>query len=125
MCGCQIMDVATGAVTATLTLDTESVTALAWSPAGGRLYGASRSLQQRCWEVAAGGGGGAAVRTWRGHKGPVLAMAVDPTGGLLASAGADRSCRVWDTEGFYCTHAFHGHRCAPVHAQRMHRGSCS
>ena len=64
-------------------------------------------------QVAPGGGGGAPVRTWRGHKGPVLAMAVDATGGLLASAGADRSCRVWDTEGFYCTHAFHGHRCAP------------
>jgi U3 small nucleolar RNA-associated protein 13 len=110
----QIVNVETGAVLATLAGDTEPVTALAWSPSGSRLYSASRSLQQRCWEVPAGGGDAPAapVRSWRGHKAPILAMALDAEGGLLASAGADRSCRVWDTEGFYCTHAFHGHKCA-------------
>ena len=110
----QIVNVETGAVLATLPGDTEPVTALAWSPSGGRLYSASRSLQQRCWEVPEGGACGdspAPLRSWQGHKGPILAMALDAEGGLLASAGADRSCRVWDTEGFYCTHAFHGHRC--------------
>ncbi len=102
----QLVDPATGSVTSTLPGDTEAVTALAFSPSGTRLYSASRSLQQKCWDVTSGG----ALRSWKGHKGPVLAMAVDPSGSLLASASADRSCRVWDTEGFYCTHAFHGHR---------------
>jgi len=37
---------------------------------------------------------------------------VDGSGGLLASAGADRSARVWDADGFFCTHVFHGHQCA-------------
>jgi WD40 repeat protein len=104
----QLVEPATSSVTRTLPGDTEPVTALAFSPSGNRLYSASRSLQQHCWDVS----NGAAVRSWKGHRGPVLAMAVDPSGGLLASASADRSCRVWDTEGFYCTHAFHGHKCA-------------
>ncbi len=36
-------------------------------------------------------------------------MAVDTSGGLLASASADRSVRVWDTDGGFCTHVFTGH----------------
>lgn len=103
----QLVDPVSGSVTSTLAGDTEPVTALAFSPSGNRLYSASRSLQQRCWDVS----NDVAVRSWKGHKGPVLALAVDPSGGVLASASADRSCRVWDTDGFYCTHAFHGHRC--------------
>jgi U3 small nucleolar RNA-associated protein 13 len=103
----QLMDASSGSVTSTLAGDTEPVTALAFCPSGNRLYGASRSLQQRCWDVS----NNAVARSWKGHKGPVLALAVDPSGGLLASASADRSCCVWDTDGFYCTHAFHGHRC--------------
>ena len=35
--------------------------ALAFSPAGDRLYCASRSLQHRCWRIAAG----ECVRTWK------------------------------------------------------------
>lgn len=36
-------------------------------------------------------------------------MAVDASGGLLATASADRRVLVWDTEGGFCTHAFKGH----------------
>ena len=49
------------------------------------------------------------LRVWKAHKAPVVAMALDPSGGLLATAGADRSARVFDTDAFFCTHAFHGH----------------
>ncbi|EIE25517.1 WD40 repeat-like protein, partial [Coccomyxa subellipsoidea C-169] len=109
-CSCndevKLVDPISGSVTSTLAGDSEPVTALAFSHSGNRLYGASRSLQQRCWDTS----NNAVLRSWKGHKGPVLALAVDPSGGLLASASADRSCRVWDTDGFYCTHAFHGHR---------------
>ena len=45
----------------------------------------------------------------RGHTAPVIAMAVDEDGMLLATASADRTVRVWDIEGGYCTHAFKGH----------------
>ena len=104
--GLQLVDAASGELRATLPGDTEPVTALAFSPSGERLYSASRSLQQLCWDVSSE----SQVRSWRGHRGPILAMDVDPTGSLLATASADASCRVWDTEGFYCTHAFTGHR---------------
>ena len=46
----------------------------------------------------------------QGHRAPVADMAVDSTGTLLATASADRSARVWDIDGGYCTHNFTGHR---------------
>lgn len=36
-------------------------------------------------------------------------MSVDASGGLLATASADRRVLVWDIEGGFCTHAFKGH----------------
>lgn len=50
----------------------------------------------------------------QGHRAPVADMAVDASGGLLASGGADRAVRVWDTDGGYCTHVFSGHTRAAV-----------
>ena len=48
----------------------------------------------------------------QGHAAPIIHMAVDASGALLASGAADRAVRVWDAQGFYCTHVFRGHRCA-------------
>ena len=48
----QVVEVASGRVLATLPGDSEPVTALAWSPCGRRAYTASRSLQQRAWDIA-------------------------------------------------------------------------
>lgn len=48
----------------------------------------------------------------QGHRAPVLHMAVDGSGGLLASASADKSAKVWDIDGGFCTHSFTGHRSA-------------
>ena len=52
--------------------------------------------------------------TMQGHRAPVPHMAVDSSGGLLATAGADKSAKVWDIEGGFCTHSFTGHRSAPA-----------
>ena len=46
----------------------------------------------------------------QGHRAPVAHMAVDGSGGLLATASADKSAKVWDVEGGFCTHSFTGHR---------------
>lgn len=46
---------------------------------------------------------------FQAHDAPVVAMAVDASGGLLATASADRRVLVWDTDGGFCTHAFKGH----------------
>ena len=51
----------------------------------------------------------ACLRTIRGHKMPVLAMAYDPSGNFVATGSADRSVRVWDINGGFCTHSFKDH----------------
>ena len=40
---------------------------------------------------------------------PILCMAYDSTGTLVATGSADRSIRVWDVEKGFCTHSFKGH----------------
>ena len=84
------------------------MTALALSPDGRLLFAASRSLQLRCWSLDSDAV--QPLRSFRGHKAPVADMAVDSTGSLLATASADRSVRVWDVDGGFCTHSFTGHR---------------
>ena len=46
------------------------------------------------------------LKSIRGHTMPVLSMAYDPTGSLVATGSADNSVRVWDMERGYCTHSF-------------------
>jgi U3 small nucleolar RNA-associated protein 13 len=48
-------------------------------------------------------------RVIKGHTMPVLAMAYDPTGTLIATGSADRTVRVWDVARGYCTHNFRDH----------------
>jgi U3 small nucleolar RNA-associated protein 13 len=45
----------------------------------------------------------------QGHDGPIRAMACHASGGLLATAGADKKVCVWDVDGGFCTHFFRGH----------------
>jgi hypothetical protein len=47
--------------------------------------------------------------TLRGHRGAVTALAITPRG-LLASAGMDRSVRLWDLFQFRETHCLSGHQ---------------
>lgn len=39
-----------------------------------------------------------------------MGMAIHPSGGLLATAGADNKVQVWDVDGGFCTHHFKGHK---------------
>lgn len=39
-----------------------------------------------------------------------MGMACHLSGGLLATAGADRKVLVWDVDGGFCTHYFTGHK---------------
>ena len=43
------------------------------------------------------------------HKAPISDIAVDASGGLVATASADKEVRVWDVAGGFATHAFKGH----------------
>jgi len=60
------------------------------------------------------------LRAWRStHRSPISAMAVDASGGLVATGSADAGVRVWDADGGFCTHAFAGHA-GPVTALAFH-----
>ena len=48
-------------------------------------------------------------RTLKPHTTPVITAAIDGTGTLLATGGADGVVKVWDIRGGYVTHTFHGH----------------
>lgn len=52
---------------------------------------ASRSTTCRVYNLQTG----ALIRSWRAHKLPVADMAVDASGGYVATASADRSVKVW------------------------------
>jgi len=69
------------------------------------VFVSSRSLTSRRLSLPEG----RVLRAWKGHSSPVLELSLDPSGALLASASADRTVRVWDVEGGFCTHAFKGH----------------
>lgn len=48
------------------------------------------------------------LRSLRPHASPVVTLAVDKTGTLLATGGADGLVKVWDIRAGYTTHTFHG-----------------
>mmetsp|Transcript_48422 Transcript_48422/g.95929 ORF Transcript_48422/g.95929 Transcript_48422/m.95929 type:complete len:1007 (+) Transcript_48422:70-3090(+) len=52
---------------------------------------------------------GDVLRTFKAHQMPVLCMAYDRTGTLVVTGSADRTIRVWDMAGGFCTHSFRDH----------------
>jgi len=49
------------------------------------------------------------VRVMRAHTMPVLTIAYDPSGTLVATGSADKTIKVWDMEQGHCTHIFKDH----------------
>lgn len=65
----------------------------------------SQNQMLRHWDARSG----QCKRAFKVHAAPVLAMGMDPTGTLVATGSADRTCKVWDLEKGFCTHSFAGH----------------
>lgn len=113
------------------------MTALLWGPKDDFIFVASRSLQFRMFSINTGDPVRSfsvclhglfickphvitgpvsqynfihCCTSFQGHKAPVAEIAIDSTGTLMASCSADKSIKVWDIEGGYCTHSFTGHR---------------
>jgi U3 small nucleolar RNA-associated protein 13 len=49
------------------------------------------------------------LKTLKPHSSPVVTLAVDKTGTLVATGGADGIVKIWDIQAGYFTHTFHGH----------------
>ncbi|KAF1920080.1 WD40-repeat-containing domain protein [Ampelomyces quisqualis] len=94
--------------------DGEVITAIALTPASSHLIICSRSLSMRIYAVCPSDSDESSLelellRTLRPHTSPVVTLAVDRTGTLLGTGGADGVVKVWDIRGGYTTHTFHGH----------------
>ncbi|KAJ2582455.1 U3 small nucleolar RNA-associated protein, partial [Coemansia sp. RSA 1804] len=50
-----------------------------------------------------------AVRSFKAHDAPVIAMDIDRSSTLVATGSADSTVKVWDVDRGYCTHNFKGH----------------
>ncbi len=94
----------------------EEIVTFAVHPQGHEVATASRNLMVRFWDwrAAERGAGDAeaaprCTRAFKAHETPVLSMAFDATGTLLATGGSDRAVKVWDVPGGFCTHNFRGH----------------
>jgi len=93
--------------------DGEPVTSLCLTPDASHLIICSRSLSLRIYTLTPVAGSGLLrhelSRTVKPHNTPVVSSAVDVTGSLLATGGADGTVKVWDIRGGYASHTFHGH----------------
>lgn len=91
--------------------DGDSITTFAITPSLYHLVVCSRSLSMRIFSIQQDETSWRAdlLRTLKPHSSPVVTSAIDSTGTLLATGGADGSIKMWDIRGSYITHTFHGH----------------
>ncbi|KAJ5105485.1 hypothetical protein NUU61_002832 [Penicillium alfredii] len=109
-----ILDMETGDQLASLEGDGEIITSLAITPSASHAIVCSRSMSMRIYSLSLFDDSSQTIetellRTVKPHTAPVVTTAVDPTGTLLATGGADGAIKVWDIRGGYVTHTFHGH----------------
>ena len=84
------------------------------TPSVSHLIACSRSLSMRIYSLEPSNDSPALLnavlqRTLKPHTTPVITAAVDCTGTLLATGGADGVIKVWDINGWYVSHTFRGH----------------
>lgn len=108
-----VVDIRTDKVLCRIEGDGEPVTSLCLAPNASHLIISSRSLSLRIFSLKWAGDSHSLIagllRTLKPHNTPVVSSAIDGTGSLLATGGADGTVKVWDVRGGYVSHTFHGH----------------
>ena len=92
--------------------DGELISTLSLTPSGSHIIICSRSLSMKIFALKRSTTDDliapTLLRTVKPHGTPVVVMAVDRTGTLLATGGTDGTIKVWDIAGGYVTHTFRG-----------------
>jgi U3 small nucleolar RNA-associated protein 13 len=84
------------------------------TPSASHLIVCSRSMSMHIYSILPSENEGETLqlellRSLKPHTSPVVTLAVDRTGTLLATGGADGIVKIWDIVAGYTTHTFHGH----------------
>jgi len=107
-----VVEVGTKRVLCRIEGDGEPITSLCLAPGASHLVICSRSLSLRIYTLTPIGESqhlnAELSRTLKPHNTPVVSSAIDNTGSLLATGGADGTIKVWDVRGGYASHTFHG-----------------
>ncbi|KAK7184097.1 hypothetical protein DPSP01_001263 [Paraphaeosphaeria sporulosa] len=108
-----ITDVTNGKELGRVEGDGEPITALILTPSASHLIVCSRSTSMHIYSLSPSETEDGTIelellRSLRPHTSPVVTLAVDKTGTLLATGGADGIVKVWDIRAGYTTHTFHG-----------------
>jgi WD40 repeat protein len=101
----RLWDVQTGQELRSLVGHTDSVYAMAFSPAGKYAATASADNTARLWDLASG----QEVRRFVGHTGIVAGVAFSPDGQWVATSSADNTARLWDAATGRELRRFNGH----------------
>lgn len=109
-----ITDLSTGELLSRIEGDGEVLTVLVITPSASHLIACSRSLSMKIYVLQHLEDGSSLInaalsKTVKPHTTPVITAAVDSTGTLVATGGADGVVKVWDIRGGYVTHTFRGH----------------
>ena len=88
----KLLDLATGAVTHSLTGHAIGITSMAFSPDGSLLASGSNDFTARVWDLTTG----ASAARLTGHAGYVKSVAFSPDGAMLASGSFDQTIKLWD-----------------------------
>lgn len=109
LCGeeLQLVDVNTREATRRVAQEGDGILTFALDPMGQNACTSHRSGLLRHWRLQ--GDKPEAMRAWKAHEQVIADVCFDASGGLVASGSIDRTVRVWDFAGYFCTHNFKGH----------------
>lgn len=104
-----VLDVETGNVAIRIAADPDEFTSFALHPSQPEIVAATRSRQVQHYKLDTITKTSSLCRTWKAHKMPIIDLAYESTGTLVASASADTTVMVFDVNKGFCTHVFRGH----------------
>lgn len=100
-----LVDIAAEDPTQRIAQEEDGVLTFAVDPSGSNACTSHRSGLLRHFSL----GDNTLLRSWKGHEQVVADVCFDARGDLVATGSVDRTAKVWDFTGYFCTHNFKGH----------------